>query len=670
MSDQSPAVAHDQQMLQYLRSVLDPNKKASQNVPPLVGNTITLPQNMLISQTFKVDDSALINEQVPTSRGFIMSLPMRDAYSVTRYSRVPTSAISAANAKGLEFEPDTTWLQPNTDAAWGGSTTALALVSGLSYSLGELALPYDKTNNVQISPDITNQFSRARTYSQIVRFESDTVSIGTVSLSGVVGGAVIGDTRDVSLVSDGSAPYSAFDETHLCTAAITPKESLLNVPLQKGIVMLQGPDISDRLRSPEASNDLVVNGQTLYYVMDSAQTSWTSPSTPTTEYVSQVDNGAVVPLEEAWIAPNATRLTYVSQMLTRFPGYKTNRKQVPPIDENGALSFRVCVPNCIFATVGSSGRSILGDVICYVSHVFANVDNKGSVNYIVRSEVVTSTLADTQQGNGSLANNAQDIWFTADANPFRATLPSPIKYVGSRVQVMFRLKDCPYGIVTGTNQTVTTQSLNIQLTFVHDAPQIWITAPTVNEPGYVGPAHFITYRDLSNSQRVVVRGEQNVQAVSNSSLAPYVQSLVAGMRIMSNLNVIPFLNILFNSPQTPFARMWIEEEYDFFVRERLPKIGGEMISEWSLMDKNVGFAAGGSFADVLGAVAGAGIPLLAQGIGKLFGASGGFDGAGQFNSGMQGGYDGAGQFNAGGGFGSSGEYGASGQFSGMRRMRG
>lgn len=95
-------------------------------------------------------------------------------------------------------------------------------------------------------------------------------------------------------------------------------------------------------------------------------------------------------------------------------------------------------------------------------------------------------------------------------------------------------------------------------------------------PGHLS-ASIIRYDALGTGQTLSVSGLMNVEVVSKASIAPYMSSSAIMSRPVSSMQTFMLLQILFNSDNMTFKKIYKKKEWEYIVRDILPHLTMESI---------------------------------------------------------------------------------------------
>ena len=634
-----------QQGLAFLIGTLDP--VGQQVAPPNLGDQSSFSKAITGTGLFPVgNDLALIGEQVPTQSGMMLWLPQRGVLSMYHMGFVPQGSTVLTAGGGI-----------STRGLYGGpwnlqGTAATKTVASLTY-IGTLAIPYSHTgkdSQVTLAPSLAGDFSSTKAYSGILTVTMDAVGIGATALTGEISAAAISDTRNVSQINTAGVigSYSVVD---LGQQAVTQQDSLRLESAMDGAVALVGSDFAKIFTNPDS--DRVFNRQGAFQ-------QYTYPAVTIPNYaffaswpavdVNRTTNIPTV-LFHQWITPWQIQLAAPAGQ----PAITQNI--VGPIDEAGTLDIAVHFGMNFNNPSTPAPHLVYGDmfhVIVTATHVFGACSSDGSISYTELSQQGPILELVTAPPSAALVFQYDDTFNGTEQR--RVSMAATGKYLGTYLAAIVTIKS---QVDPGNGAIITGFNVNAISTSV--------LAPTINSPGACGPARVIRWDSVTAGQLVKASALLNVQVVPQGAIAPYTQQAAATIDQIGNVNIIPWIQRLYNGSHG-LRRILTKTHYDDFLRNILPQLSAEKIAGWAQRDDSLATAshAAGIFGSLGGTLAG---PL-----GGILGglADGIFGSAGQFGAcGGDGDYGAAGQFGAAGKFGAAGQFGSAGSMmGGSRRQRG
>ena len=628
--------ARQQSAMALLKSVLVPRNKLhpamAEVAPPNLYHETAFPKKLEATLNVLVGPdtvgTSLVAPYVPTQSGIILWLPNRGANSLARMGFVPSGTVLSVTAT-----------QPPTPAASGlyfpvrvNQSAVIQGINSLTFT-APLAVPYNNnvlTDQITIAPNLAQGFSTIRVFNGDLRAVCSTIPSGVFGSNGEWALTAVSDTRDIAQVqSSGASTYTAFDPGQMCQCAVTAKEGMYKeIDAQEGVLTLVGSDIPPFYTNPNADGTDTVRAQYASYPLSSFNSSVTMSS------ANSLD-GAI--LATAWVSPWQITAGAVA-------GTPLNNVIVSPIDEFGNLDFqfRAFITGPDQNGGANAGQTTVLAIQFY--HYFMTCSSTGAVSFTV--------LANDQKFSNTVVfasgNEPTHVCVHADAALGRTGFTTSGKYIGSVVQVSAYVIAAP--------------TANAQIQYSMSSPILDIRARTLNERGWVGPARVIRWDGMGASQVLKITSEFHAQCIPSAVTAPYVQEQAGMSEEAVDLNVMPWLCVLFNGP-TDIKRNWKIKEYEDFIKVTYPDLTPERILSWCPAEdesqKGVSKVIAGSEAagifSTLGGLAGsvlgglAGHPNVGGALGGALGAgidhfTSGVFGAGQFGPGMDAGAGSYGQF--------------------------
>jgi hypothetical protein len=594
-------------------------------LPPSVCTQTTFSKRVDASANFLVNDAALnpVYENVPTSSGAIVWMPGKGPYACYRMGIVPKGTQSMGLTSGNPSEVFKTSAYPPTPASvsvppgsvgpydqtdvtdfglqtaistatlatttsiiggvnytwWTGSTIAAPKQFTLRFN-SNLPLPYNAKVTTDVitftPPPTTNTLSQCRIYAGSLRVISDTAPIGATSLSGYLTAAAISDITDVvggqNLTSQNATGAVAFDATYLTQCAVSTKDVLKEVGVNRGVVCLVGPDIAPVLTTP----DTYTLGRQVGSMM------------PPVQMNNQTPTGVVLTAGHypglnymAWVSPyaitditNYTNPNIWSGSLAQNIFVNTgNGASMNPI--GGALEITI---NC---QINPTGAEVTPGVsyqtgVTFI-HVYASVSSDGSIWYdnVNEGYMLAAGTADTpKQVTWTATGHAKQYMTGGFANTTGALPPTQNAdagvscggmYIGTSVMIVTTN--------TGDNGTA---GLAVGEPLLEAG---WMTFRLVDDyaPGELGPVRVVRYDSLANQMICRVDGVFYAEAVPGALTAAYVQAAGNMSRSCANFNALNFLSFCYNQDDTPFRRIWDSYEWRDMVKGLLPQLSSEFL---------------------------------------------------------------------------------------------
>lgn len=631
--------------LNFIKTTVCPRRMSV--APPNFHNEVGFTKGVDYNKEFEVNDSALVSPRVLTSKGFVMWHVLRGVNSIYRMGFIPQGSVaipvSVPAINPGEFSINDVC---NLTAAGTGNFLSQVILDA------ELAVPYGISQQIQIAPELQDNFSKTRMFAGIVDVVCNTISAGTITLNGTIAGGAISDTRDICQHLAGGI-VNAFSVSDLVQTSITLKDGEKEVLAQDGVIALVGPDIAPNYTTPEAEDDDVIDAGFFHYrsvIINTTVTGYEPSGDP-----GLVTNQNGRQMASIWVSPWRTTASAVS-----IPGsigmvnLTATNNQVSPIDEHGVFDFRVTCTVYPPAHNTAGGSYFLWGFWIHFTHFFLSCLENGSV---ASTKVEDSQLlwcgGDTDPGD--------------DLTPMRLSTSSEPKinqdgfatsgkYFGTLISFEYRTCDLQQGVALPA-PPADPLTVDLRVTDV----DIGLRARTINARGAVGPVRIIRWDNMSDTQRIKCDGRVLVQAVPTSDIAPFVQSSRMTADEAVNINVMTLLSELYNGPMSEFRRIYTGHAYRMVKDMVFPRMDTANLAVASNKDDPKAGAhmeAAGMFSDAfgqLGGMAGRAFlgPHVGEGLAGMIGTQLGSI-AGSAVDGMFG----AGEFGAAGQFAAAGQFGA------------
>ncbi len=583
--------------LDLLRTSVDPTRYNT--IPPAYCTQTTFSKKIDVQGNFLINDSstniAAAGEKVLTGTGVVLWMPNRGLNTCYRFGIVPAGTNSYGIAQGGVITPATSSIGgipyflgsfnpvANSLEYMGASTTNSSVPS--LYFGSPLPVPYNNQSNTDIltfSPPITPQnFAMSRLYAGTLKATQGTVGIGLTASPGYFTAAAISDIRDVfqnftpqTGITEGGGPTaaptgfvvqstdSAFSQAQLVQSSMTVKDSAKEVSGGDGVVVLQGPDINDRLNVPNVSTIACQNG-----------TLWQSYPIPQANlrFGGTLTGPAVYPLFVAWASPwnvfdNTIR--YATQSLTTM-------QIITPYSINpvgGCLQFEVNLglefPNMVPQTL----------TINFL-HVFVTCSSNGELYYNTWYETgAIYSTTDTTQASFSPVNNL----LRAESNPKKFMTYGFNQYNPGTGSLAGHTPNCG-GMYLGTQIIAFTQIYTTAMTPIVaiQALDSYVNVRAVNDfdtpDGELGSCRVIRWDGMNAAtttqpinQQIRIDGTFLAECIPGLTTAPFVQTGGNMSRACDNLNAVPFLSFCYNTDDSPFKRVWTAVDWVEYKLNILP----------------------------------------------------------------------------------------------------
>lgn len=594
--------------ISFLKTSVDP--KQFKTVPPNMFNQTTFPKAVSVSGNWVIRADSAITGPVKDQDSIVLWQTQHGAADIRRFGIVPAG---------------TSLPVTSTPPVWVGSSSSnVELVTGFTFDQ-ELALPYSNESGlqVQISPDLSKDFSVVRTYAGMINLLSDSVPIGNTALTGRFAGGTINDIRDIQQTTTGAFPEAALQQQ-----TVTAKDGIKGIGVSEGIVAILGPDLNPTFSAPTAWSTRYYGQADIEKIAFNGYNKLDNPPIP--------NNAWVLPFGSVFLSPIEG-----FNCVTPFRGDTYNLKMGQLPNASRVRIHSAFPPVAVYN--GGAGR-IMVNVSYYAVHYFAHVDANGMVvisndvppqnafkaqfaaNITVQPRAALhaggSFLQEVEVGNNSTIPSCS-VTFDVDL------VSNDKTYVGSLVFALSCDIDPPGGAATSyyTYPTELPWTFNIEALDLYNS-------------GQLGPTRVLRWDNVSPGQEMKLDGVLLAQCVPEGQIAPFVSPTAQMQQVALHLNVFPWMNAVYNGTG-PLRRIWPGREYVRMVNllRDTGVIDGTKIAP---EDENAGQAAG-LFAN-LGSYAGHSIGTMvddaAHGIfGSLGLASGQFGSAsGQFGGEAAGSY--------------------------------
>lgn len=599
--------------IQFLKTSVDPRNFTT--APPNMFNQSTFPKSVSISGNWTVRDSVGNPGPVKDTSGIILWETQRGVASIKHVGIVPVNTV--ANA-GFQITGDTMFMTPR-----------------LTFTQ-EFALPYQSgtARDVQVSPDLGEDFSTVRSYAGMLSVLSDSVPIGNTALTGRLSGGSINDIRDIM-----QSPTGSFTESGLQQQTITNKDGIKNVGISEGIVTVLGPDLVPTFGPPDPATTLG-NG-----ISDRSSTIVT-PSANTAIQAGQTVAGTItpnigyLPINPIFVTPVAG---LVCSQVNAFDVYNSiDTVKIGDLPISAEIQLAVAFPGFVLNVAASNeARSVA--VEYYSQPLYGYVDAAG--NIILDSD--EGTYSWVNPVGGATVNNFKQTGYQGSlfqmsgiaaitnllVEPLLVEFPKPSfrapqggTYLGSLVWMTLTfIGTQTTGAMTFTRMGGAGGQVNIHA-----------TALDLYNSGRLGPCRVLRWDNVGVGQEVKLDGVIVAQCVPEGQIAPFVSPSAQLQQAIMHLNVYPWLNQLYNSTG-PFKRIWSGRDYSHMVE----KLRDTAIDDTLLMSRNdegAGQAAG--LFSTLGSTVGHGLgSMVDEGLNTGIASLGSMFAAGQYGSaaGMYGG---------------------------------
>lgn len=582
----------------FLKQCLNP-RKVQQRPPPYLHLPAAY-KKVDVNLTFTVSEDPVDTNAVPTSTGIILWLPEDGVGSIYHYGIVPQNHVSNEGVLGNGLSSVSSAGSSDTQlfpvaARWGFDLGPLSNLQPyqLNYTRA-LCVPRIETGySLKISPDLAEQFSFSRCYGGLLEMYSSTVAAAGNVLNGLATTAVISDSRDIA---QNDAGDDCFSVVKLQQQARTTKEIVSEEAIYNGVVSIQGPDIPDKYKPPNSSDvDEILGGWQVYDGF--------SPKVPANVATAV---GSNIPVGQALFGAFASPWGVTLQE----PGQSNGNQTTSPAYANGALKNNIAIDQINetgildvdfrghfkFAQLSPSFQPITCMLVFEVCWLFASISNNkaGTVTYqsIKKKQTVTGKARDVYfgAGNGQAFQVIENETGWSVGGEFSCApqyyggggMKEYGKFVGVRVSAMISFDPQQFsgaGIVAGDlfQGEIAIDNLAFR-------------AREIEKPGKVGPCHILRYEQVGEDQTMRITGILNTESVAKGGLAPYIQGDVMAQNYSTDLNVMPHMYALFNSPAPAadfFRCSWRRLDYENAQKTIFNMLDLGHINDISLGDRNV-----------------------------------------------------------------------------------
>lgn len=466
-----------------------------------------------------LDDTTYTNLWVGTQSGLIMHFPQRGLGSIWHC--------------GFVLKVNTAFSVGSMAVPWGGNVTTITFNK-------TLPIPFDDdSQDITISPNPGSQFNRGRIVSGAIGVMSNAVPITGNSLAFTGTGAYgrILDTRDLYNNSNGNV----WDPTDLATMSVTTKDGDNNTSVTDGVMMLVGADITDSVVGANADRSVQrYPSQFLASVQDITNVGSTT--------FGAAAIGTSLPLASIWYSPWDISAAQTSVTATVAQQVQSIIKG-GAIDEGGLNEFNLSF-NYSASSVNNAGTAL--QICVSATHVFCKAQSPqtvGASNMTFQSIIEESEFTQTVGLLGtrycSFAFRPSERFYTTDVFA---------KGKGRYIGTMFE-------IVTTKLTSIAEGNMSFNITGF----ELLVQSPTVLRPGWVGPVHVYRWDDVASGQEFRLSGVLNAQVVPNGTIQQYTRQALQDTAQVTDTNVLPLLEWIYNSESTPLCTMQTLTQYKAFV---------------------------------------------------------------------------------------------------------
>lgn len=515
-----------QKSTSFIRSTIIP--KNALIIPPYLLTPASQGFQFVVDGRIKIlNDSTYTNLWVGTQSGLILHFPKRGCNSVWHCGFV--QKIATALSIGSATVPYTGYL---TTVTFNKT----------------LAVPFDDdSQDITISPNPGAQFNRGRIISGALEIMSNAVPITGNSLAFTGTGAYgrIGDTRDLA---QNNLNGNVFDATDIATMSLTTKDGDNNTSVTDGCVMLVGADIGDTFDGPNA--DRSIQRYPAQYVQTVADITGVTNVT-----LGAAALGTQFAFASFWYSPwdiSAAQTWVTPSVAQQYQSFIKGGA----IDEGGINEFNIA------GTINAQSANNLGSVLQMAFsavHLFVKAQSPQNVG---ASNMTFATIIEQQEFTVALTPNAPARYFSFAFRPAERYYTTDVfakglgKYVGTMMNI--------------TYTRLTNPGAEGNIVFGLTGSTIVVQAPTVLRPGWVGPCHLYRWDDVADGQEFRLSGVLNGQMLPTGNIQPYSRQAMQDTAAVTDVNVLPLLDWVYNSDVCPVSTMWTLTNYKQFVSTFMP----------------------------------------------------------------------------------------------------
>lgn len=517
--------------------------------PPRFYRPAGFVQQLELSLDFTVNDAALIREMIRTNTGVILWYPMLGVANVARFGIVP----GAATSTNLETLP----------AFWGGNAPGHTVVATTLTWPSVAPMPYAVEPNQQITvgPTLGDDISKAVAFAGRLELYGSTLGAGRFALNGVLDAGAVEDVRNIAQHIVGGTSTS-FDTVTTSVSAMSAKEGVTNVRIDKGVAVLMGVPETDKYRAPDLGAHDEINGfWTGLTVMGTA---------PTTITMGGGIGGALIGIGSVWYSPWGTTLA-VDATTSLLPANAHFNVRAPYTGIWGVVDA-----NIGFGVALQTNAGALSQILHFeyqAKHVYGLALADGSIRYYT---YIDEGSCGTVAGRVPASEIPVLLEVQSRPNSARTSFLGNGMYIGTHVKI--------YG------RPLQSEAQGASIVY-QGTPFINMRARSVDAEGAVGSVRVMKYRDIGNDQVVSVRGKINAMMEARVTTAPYVRTAVSAAPTGASTANIIFATEMYDSPGSPWKRTWELEQLKIF-EERLRRMSMAEFLDLVLKGGNKVVAAG------------------------------------------------------------------------------
>lgn len=484
-------------------------------------------------------------------------------------------------------------------------------------------VPVSQQNNIQLQPPLIENAVYGRSVAFAIRVYSDATSTTSAAMSGTFSASSVQDFR--ALIS--------FEPAVLQQAALNKKDGQVAVPVQTGVVLVQGPDIPNRIgvvdtaavvNSGDSGIALnVLNGQllsgnyiTLAQPYSAGRTSgsgscWLSTTTKTIAQpginaptqvtipnlgldnlslrvtcnvtVDAAVTNAVYPPAGTKLISSITAVTFYAQVDTNVimptGNFKINltcHMQTEIIEDivqpqfwAGPITVTNSAPPGLVENASATGLSLTNGTTPITQGYYQNN----------RTVMITPIMPDQWYSFiGTFLTTAHSQWGGGYyENGGGSTYPqvpggtpNPAPVTGQPyAPVNSNFGQVSY-ISAAPGTSAGYQTNYVCVPCVSNITNVDVIANDLYGRGLQGPARIVQWTNVAPGQNIVIRGEQIVQVVASNRIVPFYQQGIVSE--CPSMNFYPMMTHAFNSTSQVFKRVYLGTEYAELVNKILPTL--------------------------------------------------------------------------------------------------
>lgn len=408
-------------------------------------------------------------------------------------------------------------------------------IAGVLTMADDLWVMSESTSDVQVSPDLSLNFTFCRLFGGYVSVSSATTSTTATTLTGLGHAGAWVDTRDgwQSLTQ----PQNSVTPTLLATFSVCKKDGITEENLEDGIMAVAGGDIP--------IHHTVVNPWKTE-PFDNAVFSIPNDTHDVLQPSFPSGGGAYTVLVTQWVSP-----WNIDRTFTTEPGLSSFfHKLLGAIDVYGYfdLDIRPYILAHTFTLVPPTPVPMIFFLEIEVVDHFGSMSDAGFVGTSPSVKYVIPI-----QFNGPEPNT------TVNLGAVRHRVHPPrMSYLGTALR---------YTLINASGPLPGTLVPTDHMQFVFP---LTVYPQGVYEPGAVGPVRLLQWTDVAEGQNVQVRGLIRYGCVTGGNLAPYVQASTFTDPGVGDISWLPLLQAIYNSDNPEFKRCYTMKEHEVLRNVILP----------------------------------------------------------------------------------------------------